>query len=156
LRRFEPRRRFIELLARNRLPGRKLLHALERTLGQIQVGFGAGHTAVRFGDGAHHFGLGCLGAAYFGVQILRVQRYQELALLDPIAHLNGDLSHVRHYLAGEHRGRACTNGSRGLVHIGPLLGAYRRGLDRNSGRCGSPFRLRLSAATAAQHRNRSK
>ena len=154
--RFEARRRFIELLVRSRLLGRELFHALERALRQIQVGFGVGHTVVRFGDGAHHFGLGGLGAAHFGVQILRIQRDQKLTLLNPIAHLNGNLSHIRHELAGEHRDRARTNGSGSLVHIGPLLDAHRCRLDRNSRLARGCFRLRLTAAAAAQHRNRSQ
>ena len=154
--RFEARRRFIEFLIRDRFLGREFFHALERALRQIQVGFGVGHTVVRFGDGAHHFGLGGLGAAHFGVQILRIQRDQQLALLNPITHLNGNLSHVCHELAGEHRGRTRTNGSGSLVHIGPLLDAHRCRLDRNSRLARGCFRLRLTAAAAAQHRNRSK
>ena len=146
--RFETRRGFIELLIRNRLFGRQFFHALERALGQIQVGFGAGHTAVRFRDSAHHFGFAGLGAENIGVQILGIQRYQELALPHPVANLHGHLAHVCHHLAREHRGRARANRSGGLIHIRPLLAAYRCRLDRNGRRARNRFRVRLAAAAA--------
>ena len=116
--RFQARGRFIELLIRDRFPGRQLFHAFERTARQVQIGLGARHAVVGLGDA-----LRTLASAASARRTLASRSWDSSVTSSWPSRTRSptctrNLTHISHDLAREHGGAARANGAGGLVRSG--------------------------------------